>query len=160
MQVANLRSSQSRRALNAPSRGGTVGIAGRKAADMGSPYSEAAARNPAMTMTKATDNQMSSVGIKEIMVTRSGADHGGDHALYPLVSQARGSVQSFSPLGEEKWARPPQVHRGSGEGCDKGYEMSGFWLPFLDAYRTRSLAPNREIRMVFSGLRRQSGLGE
>jgi hypothetical protein len=46
-----------------------AGIAGRKAADIGrlAAYSEAAARNPAMTMVKATANQMSSTGIAEIM---------------------------------------------------------------------------------------------
>ena len=68
MAVASLRSSQSRRALEAPCRGGTVGIAGRKATDIGSPaYSEAAARNPAMTMVNARANQMSSTGMTEIM---------------------------------------------------------------------------------------------
>jgi hypothetical protein len=63
IQVATLRNIQSRRAPKAPWRGGTVGIAGREAEDIGgSPYSEAAARNPAMTMVKATANQMSSTG--------------------------------------------------------------------------------------------------
>ena len=35
IQVATLRKSQSRRALKAPCRGGTVGIAGRRAGDIG-----------------------------------------------------------------------------------------------------------------------------
>ena len=61
--VATRRKNQSRRALKAPWRGGTVGIASREADDIGaSPYSEAAARNPAMTMVKVTANQMSSTG--------------------------------------------------------------------------------------------------
>ena len=68
IQVATRRRSQSRRALKTPCRGGIAGIAGRKAADMGwLAYSEAAARNPAMTMVKATAIQMSSTGIAEIM---------------------------------------------------------------------------------------------
>jgi hypothetical protein len=63
IQVATLRKNESRRAPTAPWRGGTVGIAGRKAGDIGRrAYSEAAARNPAMTMVKVTANQMSSTG--------------------------------------------------------------------------------------------------
>jgi hypothetical protein len=80
IQAATLRKTQSRRALKAPWRGGTVGIAGREAEDMGaSPYSEAAARNPAMTMVKATANQMSSTGT----VIMGASGRGGGMELSP-----------------------------------------------------------------------------
>ena len=60
--VATLRKSRSCRALTAPCRGGMVGIAGRRVDIALRLYSEAAARNPAMTIVKVTANQISSTG--------------------------------------------------------------------------------------------------
>ena len=89
IQVATRRRNQSRRALKAPWRGGTVGIAGREEDIGASPYSEAAARNPAMTMVKVTANQMSSTGTVIMGAPRLG--EGGEEPLLSVPSTQSGS---------------------------------------------------------------------
>src|SRR5262249_46415990 len=90
-EVAKVVISQSRRALNAPRWGGTVGIAGRdtmecppqriragNAYGRGSepldrwPYSAAAARKAAIRVRKAVANQSSSGEMNEVMGSRRG----------------------------------------------------------------------------------------
>jgi hypothetical protein len=91
--VASLASSQVRRVLKAACLGGTIGIAGRGSSGMkGSPrrecarnahvrfsepsglvaYSAAPARNAAMSMMKPVDNHTTSMGMMEIMGSRTG----------------------------------------------------------------------------------------
>src|SRR5262249_36859875 len=117
MEVARAVISQSRRALKAPRRGGTVGIAGRESMecppqrthaqgthtdsseplDRG-PYSAAAGRSAAISMMKAVANQSSSGEISEVMGSRRPVH---EKAAKALVLRAPLPVHGFGRAGNK-----------------------------------------------------------
>jgi hypothetical protein len=129
-EVASLASSHVRRVLKAACLGGMIGIAGRGSTGMeGSPrrecarrtlavrfsepsgllaYSAAPARNAAMSMMKPVDNHTTSIGIMEIMGSRTGRFTRND-SVQPISVASTCNGSSLLESSGQKISRRTQL---------------------------------------------------